>query len=361
MSSLILHVGPGKCGSSSIQQFFATHKHPCVQATSYKLLSPSLITAFNCEEPDAVLLDSFRRQLSRDLEGCDCLVLSHEFLFQNPFAVKSICSSAVRLAQQITIIGYSRKQSDFLLSAYSQWLFRSADRIKEVNNSLVKLGLDPVLFTGLERQFIASIENDFYSARMLSGYSILHWSNSYNNIFQLVHEYGVVLKCGVLPNRETDVPLIQDFCIKGGLTLCREMMAPSMKTANSSYDHDVIEAINIAVDLGFEMMGPHDDNFILELLSSVITNAPTGKRGFLCALQSYVDAYYWDSNQKLCDTYGLDKAYFLPTEILAKQRVLDVIVREGQQRSLHKSTIIEDYRVLSAKMIELCVKLAKVS
>jgi hypothetical protein len=307
------------------------------------------------------LLESFRRQLSLDLEGCDCLVLSHEFLFQNPHAVKTICFSAMHLAQQITIIGYSRKQSDFLSSAYSQWLFRSADRIQEVNNSLVKLGLDPILFTGLERQFIASIENDFYSARMLSGYSILHWSNSYNTIFQLVHEYGVVLKCGILPNRATDVPLIQDFCLKAGLTLCREMIIPSMQTANVSYDHDIIEAINIAVGLGFEMMGPHDDNFIIELLSSVMIDLPTGKRGFLCDLQSYVDAYYWDSNQNLCDAYGLDRAYFLPTEILGKQKVVDMIVREGQRRSLHKSMIIENYRVLSAKMIELCVKLAKVS
>ena len=358
MARLILHVGPGKCGSSSIQQFFATQKCPCIQNTYYKLLSPSLIAELNSEEPSESLLDSFTRQLSQDLDGCDSLILSHEFLFQNPYAVKNICLLAKNLAERTTVIGYSRRQSNFLISAYSQWLFRSTERINEVNNVLDKLELDPVLFTGLERQIIASIENDFYSARQLSGYSILDWNNSYNNISQLIHKLGVVLKCGTLPNNESDVPLIQDFCTKADLTLHSRMKDTSIKTANLSFDHDVIEAINNAVNLGFEMMGPHESNDIINLLSSKMTTTTNKSSTFLFDIKSYVDAYFWESNQNLCKQYSLNQTYFVPSRSFSKQEILDMIVHEAQKRSLHKSTIIENYRILSAMMIELCIKIA---
>ncbi|MDM7953938.1 MAG: hypothetical protein QUV07_12095 [Cyanobium sp. CZS 25K] len=318
-----------------------------------------MITELNHDEPEEVLLDSFCRQLLQDLEGCDCLILSHEYLFQNPNAVMSICVAARHLADQITIIGYSRRQSSFLESAYSQWWFRSPDRINEVNKSLAKLGLDSVLFTGLERQFIASIENDFYSARQLSGYSILDWNGSYDHIYQRVHELGVILKCGVLPNKQPYEPLIQDFCLKADLILHCGMTDASIEIANESYDHNVIEAINTAIILGYEVIGPHDNNEIVQLLSSKMTNSRKSTSVFLSDLKSYVDAYYWESNQDLCERYGIDQAYFLPTEMLSKQRVIDIIYHEQQRRSLHKTTIVEGYRILSAKMLELCINLAK--
>lgn len=358
MAKLILHIGPGKCGSSSIQQFFASQKHSCIQNTRYKLLSPSLITKLNHEEPNEVLLGSFIRQLSQDLEGCDDLVLSHEFLFRNPYAIKTICISARHLAERTTIIGYSRRQSNFLVSAYSQWLFRSTERIIEVNKFLAKLELDPALFTGLERQLIASIENDFYSAR-LSDNVVFDWSASYDNIYKLTQEYDVLLKCGILPNKESDMPLIQDFCLKADLTLHEGMKNTSIRIVNASFDHDVIEAINNAITLGHEMMGPNEGNDILELLSSKVTNPRKDNTLFVNRLMSYVDAYFWESNQKFCEDYGLDQAYFIPSENLGKKEVIDMIVHEYQQRSLCKSNIIEGYRILAARMTELCVQLGK--
>jgi len=39
MTRLIIHVGPGKCGSSSIQDFFSAQNKPCVEKTAYSLLS----------------------------------------------------------------------------------------------------------------------------------------------------------------------------------------------------------------------------------------------------------------------------------------------------------------------------------
>jgi len=242
------------------------------------------------------------------------------------------------------------------VSAYSQWLFRSTDRITEVNKSLAKLELDPVLFTGLERQLIASIENNFYSAR-LSDNTVLDWSASYDNIYGLTQEYDILLKCGILPNKKSDMPLIQDFCLKADLTLHDGTKDASIRIVNTSYDHDVIEAINNAITLGHEMMGPNESNDILELLSAKMTKPRKDTTIFVNDLMSYVDAYFWESNQKFCDDYGLDQAYFIPTKNLSKKEVVDMIVHEHQQRSLCRSNIIENYRILAARMTELCVQL----
>ncbi|MGJ8677018.1 MAG: hypothetical protein ACSHX0_05840 [Akkermansiaceae bacterium] len=358
MAKLILHVGPGKCGSSTVQQFFATQKKPCVQSTRYNLMDLSEIKALNCEEPNKLVLTSFTKQLSKNLSGCDTLILSQESLFQCPRAIKNICFLAKNKASEISIIGYSRRQSDFLISAYSQWFFRSLERVNEVVNILDELELDVAVFTGLERQLIASIANDFYSARQLSGYSILNWHNSYNNILQLTHESGALIKCGVLPNKESDITLIQDFCEKSELTLRHTTDNSTRKISNVSFNQDVIEAINNAVTLGLEV-GPHESNDVIELLSSKMSPVTKCSSEFLSKLKSYIDTYYLDSNIQLCKQFGLNETYFAPSDSPKKSEILDIIVHEGHQRSLNKSTIIRNHKILSARMIELCINQAK--
>lgn len=358
MATLILHVGPGKCGSSSIQQFFATQKNPCVQNTHYEQLKPFEIEELNREIPGESILASFTEQISANLSKCDALILSHEYLFQCPHAVKNICSLVRNLATKIFIIGYSRKQSDFLVSAYSQWLFRSPDRINEATNALKELGLESVLFTGLERQIIASIANDFYSARQLSGRSTLDWYKSYSKISQLVGDTGAVIKCGVLPKKESDNLLIYDFCVKSELTLDYKIKDALQLTSNVSFNQDVIEAVNNAAALRLNVPGPHEGNWILDVLSSNI--GPISKKSpeFLLKLKSYIDTYYLDSNLQLCQEYGLSETYFTPSRSFSKSEIMDVIFDEAQRRSSNKSAIISDYQILSARMMELCIKLA---
>lgn len=357
MAKLVLHVGPGKCGSSSIQQFFLTQKNPCIQKICYSLLNPLDISKINCIAPNKAILATLSKQLSEKIIHCDTLILSHEFLFQNPYAIKNICSLAKNQVAQISIIGYSRRQSDFLISAYSQWLFRSQDRVNETTNVLDKLKLDPILFTGLERQIIASIKNDFYSARQLSGYSILDWYNSYNNISQLIYEPNILIKCGTLPNKETDTPLIQDFCNKSELTLRSTIRSAPQKSANLSFNQDIIEAINNAVALDYiEISGSH--NKVINLLSSQMPPTIKDTSQFLLDLKAYVDTYYLVSNKQLCQQYDLNETYFSPSYHFSKPEILEIIAKEGYQRSLNKSAIIKNYQALSAKVIKLCLKLA---
>ncbi|MBV1921858.1 MAG: hypothetical protein KUG73_14365, partial [Pseudomonadales bacterium] len=281
------------------------------------------------------------------------------FLFQNPCAVGQMCRLAKSQTTQISVIGYSRRQADFLVSAYSQWLFRSQERVNETTQVLETLGLEPILFTGLERQLIASIANDFYSARQLSEYSILDWHRAYHNIVEQTQASGAHITCGILPKKASDTPLIQDFCEKAGLTLRPSMDAAIRETSNASFNQDIIEAMNNAVSLGFDMPGPHESNDIIELLSSKMNAPKKNTTSFLSHLKCYIDTFYVDSNNQLCKAFNLNDTYFSPAEKLTKPEILDIIINEGQQRSVNKSEIIQQYQMLSARMIELCFTLTQ--
>lgn len=357
--NLILHIGPGKCGSSSIQTFLETKKNKFSEKIEYNFLDPAKISDLNYDKPNKKILKDFSQSIANNLDNCDIQILSHEFLFQNPKSVKNLCKIANDLNLDVTIIGYCRRQSEFLRSAYSQWLFRSRNRIIEVHKILNESGLDPNLFSGLESQFIASILNDFYSARQLTEYSILDWYKSYNTIFELVNEFGGVIKCGLLPGKKTKISLIEDFCNKSGLTLTKELENTKTSITNTSFNYDVVEAINNAALFGIDTAGPHDNNDIIELLSSKMNTDNIISSNFFTKLKTYVDSYYWESNKKLCDQYNLNENYFSVPKTLNKQEILEVIFKELGERSLNKSEIIERYRLLSARMAELCFNLKK--
>lgn len=356
MTSLILHIGPPKCGSSSIQQFFARNKTPCVQKVHYRLLDPSIISELNHEKPGGASLTTFTQLLTENLTGCDALILSHEYLFGRRYAIRNICNLAKEFFTDISIIGYSRRQSELVISSYSQWGFRSPDRAKEAAILLGEFELEPVLFSGLEQRLIAFILNDF-DVRGDGNHSSLGWHHPYNETRQLTRGSGAVVKCGVLPRKESGNSLIQDFCDKSGLTLRPEMEDVSRRIFNQSFDPDIIEAINNAVAFGLEMPGPNESNEALVLLSNKMVKPEDNSSGFLSNLKSYIDTFFFSSNQQFCQEYGLDETYFIPSARFSKDEILELVKHENQQRALNKSMVINNYRMLSARMIELCLKL----
>ena len=342
MARLILHVGPGKCGSSSIQRFFNKTNNPCEESVRYRPLIPRVITRLNDENPNPELLDEFEDFLSQALEGCDVLILSHEWLFLNPLTLGNISRLATMRSAPVCIVGYSRRQSEFVVSAYSQWWFRSAERVNEVMEVFHDCRLDPDLFTGLERQLIASIANDFHSARHLTGRPSLDWSESYQRICENVDELSATVTCGVLPTRESGVSLIADFCQKSVLTPRPEILQKREEKVNISFNPNLVEAINNAVVLGMQMPEPHEHNDVIGRLSSAMPAASVKKTDFMNHLLSYTDTYYFARNQLLCKRFGLDEDYFAVAMPLSKQEAWDSILQEERHRSAYKSTAIRE-------------------
>lgn len=358
MARLVLHIGPPKCGSSSIQQFFDRQKRPCVENTRFLMLNPSEISELNGEAPSESILTTFTQRVVDHLTGCDVLILSHEYLFASRYAIKNICRLAKGLVTNISIIGYSRRQSEFLISAYSQWGFRSPAVIQEATLVLDKSELEPVLFSGLEQRLMSFILNDF-AVPGGAKYPNFDWYHSYNEVRQLTQESGAVVKCGVLPHKESPHNLIQDFCEKAGLTLRDGMKEASQRIFNRSFNPDIVEAINNGVAFGLDMPGLDESNEVIVRLSKKMGNVQNESSEFLSNLKSYIETYFFSSNQEFCREYGPPESYFAPVARFSKQEILDLITRENQRRALNPSIVINNYRTLSAKMIELCLKLAK--
>ncbi len=167
VNKLILHVGPGKCGSSSIQNFFLQHKNTCIEKINFVFLDPKEIAKINSAEPSKDSANYFTQLIKSSIERNSVIILSHEIFFNKPSAIKNICAIAKNITgiDEILIIGYSRRQSEFMVSAYSQWLFRSPERIQEIKSTMRNIGIEPTQFSGLERQLIGSIINDFVTTQ----------------------------------------------------------------------------------------------------------------------------------------------------------------------------------------------------
>lgn len=363
MSRLIIHVGPAKCGSSTIQLFLAHHPNAWQEHLRYHLMDPQLIPELNLDQPDAAHLQRLQALLEKQLRDCDVCVLSHEFLFQNPLTIGHICRAAVALATDIRIVGYARRQSGALTSAYRQWLFRKSRRRWETSEGVRKLGIEPDLFSGVERHLIACIADDFYSARQLSTYQMLDWHQCYRRIDDLVADTGTTIACGVLPNRAFPFDLIPHFGELAGLRLRDGVESVTPAVVNRSFDPELVEAIDIAVSLDRPMPGPHADNPLLERLSEQLRDArgapPPAPSQLQQQMDNYVDAYYHPSNLALCRAYGPDPAYFAVSERQNKRQILKLIKAEARRRRKDGRTVIARYRNLSAHLAALAIASGK--
>jgi hypothetical protein len=354
VSRLILHVGPGKCGSSSIQGFFASEAAPCRERTRFALLDPRELFRLECRDTADDASDRLAQQISDASADSDAVILSQEALFKLPGAVASICRLASALGLTTTIVGYSRRQADFIVSAYSQWLFRSPDRAREASTAVADLGLEPALFSGVERHLIAAIVTDFATVRQLSGHSILDWHAGYCRIARLVEPTGAAVAVGQLPRAgSSTVSLIDDFCARCALTLAPELRGRRGPLANIRFEPDLVEAIHDAVSVGFEMPGPHDRNAEIAALSAALAPAHACDSRFFADLRAYVDGRFFASNTALCRDFDLPVAYFEPSRRITRDEIIGTIHNEHARRHADPTAIIERYRRLSARLAAL--------
>lgn len=359
MARLIIHVGPAKCGSSSIQHFFSIQNKPCVEKTAYFLLNAIEIHKLENQPDDQQATNYFQEILSKNLVNDNCLILSQEYLFQTPLVVNKICQLARDSTDDISVIGYCRQQSNFLISQYSQWLFRTPKRISETNKYIDHLGLDWKFFNGLERQLIASVYSNFTSARMLGGYPALNWNDSYQKLTEHISNKNINIHCGVLPNRDSTKTLLEDFCEKAKLTLLAETKNTESQISNPSFSIHIVEAINNAILHGYEMPNPHSKNSLIESLSANLTQKSKTQSDFIVKLKTYIDGYYWESNKLHCNRYNLNPDSFVNPKPINKSQIMDIIQKEDERRKQNPSEAIDNYRALSAKLMQLCITLSE--
>ncbi|MFH4964307.1 hypothetical protein V8G69_04825 [Gaetbulibacter sp. M235] len=344
MKTLIIHVGPPKCGSSSIQQFFETYKNPCAQKTRFVMLNPQMINSLNSN--NKIDNTDFINLLDKNLENNDSLILSHESLFIKPYAIKNICSLSSNKVSKIIIIGFSRKSSDFVVSEYNQWGFRNPYVCKLTKKIMLENEINPLHFYGIERHLISSILNDF---NLLTSQE-MDWGKSYGQIEKLVTPYKVKMRAGILSNRNSSETLIQDFCNKADLTLQDKYKSIDIKS-NTQFSSHLTESINNALEFGFKVPGPDEDNNILQDISKIINTNIDFNNTLIIPLKEYIDSYFYESNLNFCNKYGLDKSYFALSKKYSKNEILNIVRNEMQDR-VTNNTMLNNYKELTGIMAE---------
>ena len=360
MRKLIIHVGPGKCGSSSIQEYFKSNQRAySLQSTSFLQLNANWIgkahksNNFPEESPES-------NRLKNEATRHQTLILSHEYLFQKPKAVSTICRKLEQYFQKVIIIGYSRRQSEHVKSSFYQWIFRSKKRLLESYNCLEKHGINPTLFTSLERHLIAGTLTDFRSTRQLSGDLILNWHKRYSRLDELTEDTNATIKCGVIPNPKAAKrnSLIQDFHLKAELQPINSRKNQQEIQANPQFNQTLVEAIsNFQLLNEIDLAEPNKKNKELAAISQALTTKIKNKTTFEMLLESYIDSFFWNSNKKFCNKYDLPTESFEPREIITKSTIRSLVETEQIKRQHNPEILIETYQVMNAELAQACMKL----
>ncbi len=345
MKSLILHVGPPKCGSSSVQRFFKNHKKPFVEKSQFVRLDGSTVQQLE----QGKLTTEIRKALK--LKGH--VILSHEALFIKPEALRTIVKLATERVPEIRLIGYSRRSSSFMLSAYHQWGFRNPKVVQPVNQVLRENDIDPSQFLGFERQLIASIIKDFD----FGSTPVMDWNKSYGHLEDLLSFAPVKMKVGFLPVPGSAPNLILDFSRKAGLSLKKRYHQVKLQS-NPGFNSHLTEFVNNAVVQQREVPGPHDDNDFFHQVSAFLPSPLEVSPSFTELLKNYIDTYFYPSHQEFCRKYQLNTDYFKVSGNPSKELVLEAIQKEMQTR-LKEHRMTHVYREVMAITMEAFYKYAR--
>lgn len=358
MKKAIIHIGPPKCGSSSIQKFFQGDADPCIEKVAYRFLVPRSILGLDEQYVSKSAIDDFENAILHNIVENEVLLISHEGLFHRPVMVGNICRILSRKVDDIVIIGYYRKQSDYIISTYNQWLFRTRARIEEVEVVLASYGIDSIHFSGLEKVMIAGIIDDFHSARFPGGKNILNWFESYNALANHTAKYGASIKCSPLPKVDSSRGLLTDFCDKAGLSIKDEFIESSQLVENVSFNRGLIEGGHLASLRGMDFPNEHEGNNMLIAISKGMHSNWQIDQEFEFVLRNYVDAFFSESNSEFCKQFRLSTDYFQNHQYIPKANILDVI-REKQFERTRSNSLLLRYKELCANLTEVACYLSR--
>ncbi|MEO2267250.1 hypothetical protein V1358_08055 [Pseudoalteromonas sp. YIC-656] len=301
MKQLIIHVGPGKCASSTIQQFYKLYACELVVPTVFRMLPAASVNSSSLHELKA---------LSKRLPPLSNLIVSHESLFKFPELVRAIAQTISPNVERVIVIGYSREQSSFIRSSFKQWLFRSVERKREVESLFADKGLNIDLFTGMEQALIAGLLSNFKTTRQLSGHLIHQWHKSYSHLERSLKDLNVELSVGTIKPLSQGFDLLHDFADRANFDLGELGALASDYRANESFSEAVVEyAYNNVERLN---IGPHDGNELLIELSRLdVERTPVANSNILItALSGYIQKYYQDENLQFCRQFNVQRFFY---------------------------------------------------
>jgi len=338
---LVIHVGAQKCASSSLQASLRLAAQASKGALGFCFLNPAqLRNADQSLQQDSGNAFSYiDRVLSS--ESSSQVVVSHEMLGNRPALVCSIAERALTHHDfdHVVISGYSRLQSSYHISAFSQWFFRDRKRLHEDLQVLSHYGLDWKQFTALERSLLAL---------SLVGHD-RNWFGNYQRFCGGVKNLGgsVSVVSSHIPTRSRPYSLLAHFLSSTGLSLGLDDLAPFDVRKNLSFNQVLIHAMSAHLSALWPHQqsffpGPHEGNRWLfrvcerlaatdQLMSEFDAIFPPR---FQQSLVGHLDSRASSSNQQYCELMSVDFNYFKPSDqaVLLSEDELIALASDIAQR-----------------------------
>ena len=338
---IVLHVGPEKCGSTTIQGALGMDPAtPGLMADQVRgvLLDPYALVFLESDSPaENVVADLHGLIAAHGRDDSDrLLVLSHEMIFKSLALLAVLTDIAKAHADDVMALAYVRRQSDLLVSGFGQWHFRSPDRLAEASSHLRANGLDADLFRPVERHVMAAILGGWQVGRQPSGHLYFDWSQSLPERVALLAGRGARMSVGVVPQNAGSAALVPDALTRIGVKPHAGQGADDRR--NPAFHPYVIEAVADAITAGFPMPGPHEANGFLRDLSAHEA-APPPQTGFLDRLKAHVDGCFADGNARVADDHGLPGDWARPAQVIDRAAILKDMAETAARRAADRDTL----------------------
>ncbi len=187
MSELILHIGAGRCGSTSIQKSI---KKKCEINNNEIFFS---LTTTMIDRLNILSLKGYYSKIDKYLEEffktkSEKIYVSQEYLFCKPLAIFSVVNFFYNKNFNIKIVGYSRNQFDWLSSFFHKILIFNVGIIKSINNFYLEKDVNTKYIPIDIIFFLHEIENNFlFTTTEMPMH--LFWNQSFNYLKKLMSSF----------------------------------------------------------------------------------------------------------------------------------------------------------------------------
>lgn len=347
MKKLVLHVGAGKCGSTSIQRALLRPMVQQAAGISYVELDPKLVSGL--VDPDLQTREAMRRALDAQFARNDSelVVFSHEVMGKLPAAVNAISRRARTQGgiNEVVVVGFTRRQSSYVVAAFKQWHFRNPKRLAADIEVLTRLELDPGLFSPLERHVIAIACRTPEDRPQTY---VPDWNHYYQMLMNKAAESdgAVRVESNHIPTKQESYPLFADFASRAGIECPPDVLDEVDKPANAAFSDALCEAVAEHLsdrDLDSSWIpGPHDDNpwfntVSLQFDEAVAKPDPPSPESVLQNAAALIDHRFRDSNMAYCSLMDVEEGYFGVTERsdISAESLLEVVWQAHGARNLN--------------------------
>ena len=316
---LVIHVGAQKCASTSLQASLRRLESENEGLLSFSFPKPSMLRHLQ-EMIEAGGTSGFD-DIDKVLSGfsADQAVISHEMLGNRPSLVCWIVERALLKHgfDQVVIAGYTRLQSNYYVSAFSQWHFRDQKKLQS-DIGLMKLnGLDWQKFSALERSLYAVVLSE----------KDRNWHSNYKNFWSGLKRFSgnASVVSNHIPTSSKPYSLTRNFCELTGIDAKGD---PEQYDVRKNFTFHPVVLFGLSSHLSGVGMrqtcfpGPHEGNLWLFRVCDRLASYTSAKcqiddiydPWFLSKLLGHLDHRTFKDNLSYCELMSVDSAYFAPAD-----------------------------------------------